>query len=185
MIGRVGRDKKTLSRSGLRKHRFRMALSQPEPHCYQEEILDAIADLHFEDAGPRTDLIERLRTTQWLTADDKAVAPKDLLRLPPEADEAAEQHLARPSRYTSSSRLPERIRTHPGFRLCTRNADAWSTVISWYAGADDSCWRFAGPARSSGGLADRAVHRVGKGGRRSDAARLAAAGRCWPPSCRR
>ena len=94
----------------------REALIRTEPYCYQEEILDAIADSHFEDAGLGTDLIDRLRTTQWLTVDDRAVAPRDLLRLPPRVDEAAEQHLARPSHYTSPSRLPERIRTHAGFR---------------------------------------------------------------------
>ena len=92
------------------------ALSQTAPYLYPEEILDAIADAHFNDARPGTDLIDRLRTIQWLTADDSAVSPKELLTLPPEVDEAAGRNLARPSRYTSTSRLPERIRTHPGFR---------------------------------------------------------------------
>ena len=93
-----------------------VALSQTEPHRYQEEILDAISELWCDNAAPRTALKESLRTKPWLAADGKAVAPKELLSLPPAVDEEAERQIAGSSRYISVGRLPEGIRAHPGFR---------------------------------------------------------------------
>ena len=93
-----------------------IALFQAEPHRFQEEILDAVSEWCRQNAAPRTALKESLRTTRWLAADGKAVAPKELLALPPAVDEAAERQLPGSSRYISVSRLPEGIRAHPGFR---------------------------------------------------------------------
>ena len=93
-----------------------VALSQPESHRYQEEILDAISESCRDNAGLPTALKESLRTTPWLAADGRAVTPKELLSLPAAVDEAAERQLSGSSRYISARRLPEGIRAHPGFR---------------------------------------------------------------------
>ncbi len=93
-----------------------VALSQAEPHRYQEEILGAISESCRANEAPRTALKESLRTKPWLAADGRAVAPQELLQLPPAVDEAAERQLAGSSRYIPLGRLPEGVRAHPGFR---------------------------------------------------------------------
>ena len=98
------------------KAQIEVALSRPESHCYQEEILDAVYESCRHEAALTSALIGSLHTTRWLAADGGAVAPKDLLVLPPKVDEAADRILAGSSRYISVGRLPERIRMHPGFR---------------------------------------------------------------------
>ena len=90
-----------------------VALSQSESYRYQEEILNAIFESCRDNAGLPTALKESLRTTPWLAADGRAVAPKDLLALPAAVDEAAKRQLAG---YISVRRLPEGIRAHPAFR---------------------------------------------------------------------
>ena len=93
-----------------------VALSQAESHRYQKEILDAMSESCGDNAGLPTALKESLRTTPWLAADGRAVAPKELLSLPAPVDEAAKRQLAGSSRYISVRRLPEGIRAHPAFR---------------------------------------------------------------------
>ena len=93
-----------------------VALSQGESHHYQEEMLDAISESRRDNAELPTALKESLRTTPWLAADGRAVAPKELLSLPAAVDEAAERQLAGSSRYISVRRLPEGIRAHAAFR---------------------------------------------------------------------
>ncbi len=109
-----------------------VALSQPESHCFQQEILDAISESCRHAARLPSASIESLRTTRWLVTDDRAVAPKDLLALPTVVDEAAERCLAGSSRYISVRRLPERIRTHRGFRYAQEKliADQPSSVAA-------------------------------------------------------
>ena len=95
---------------------IKAALSQTPPDLYQQEILDAISELPLDNAAPRPALLESLRTTPWLALDDIAVAPNQLLALPPEVDNAAEPNLAVSSTYISVGRLPARVRMHPAFR---------------------------------------------------------------------
>lgn len=98
-----------------------VVLCQPESHCFQEEILDAISESCRDGAALPSALIGSLRTARWLTVDRRAVAPKELLALPREVDEAADRRLSGSSRYIAAGRLPERIRTHPGFRFAQEN----------------------------------------------------------------
>ena len=95
---------------------IKAALSQTPPDLYQQEILDAISEFPLDNAAPRPALLESLRTTPWLALDDIAVAPNQLLALPPEVDNAAEPNLAVSSTYISVGRLPARVRMHPAFR---------------------------------------------------------------------
>ena len=98
------------------REQIEAALRQPESHGHQEEILHAVAQWCRDDRELPVPVIERLRTMRWLAADGTSVAPKDVLRLPLAVEEAAEPHFGGSSRYTWVGRLPEQIRTHPGFR---------------------------------------------------------------------
>lgn len=96
-------------------------LSQRGAHCYWEEILQAI-DASCRDNGelpPK--LAERLRATAWLEIAGRAVAPEDLLKLPPSVEEAAERHFGDSADYITVRRLHEEIRIHPGFRFVKRH----------------------------------------------------------------
>ena len=96
------------------------ALRQPEPHSFQGEILDAIYESCRHGAALPPVLLEPLRTKRWLAADDRPVAPRQLLVLPPAVDEAAHD-LAGPLPYISVGRLSNHVRTHPGFRYVKRD----------------------------------------------------------------
>ena len=126
---------------------IKTALSQAEPNSYPEEILDAIYESCRQNVALPSALIASLRTTRWLAADGRDVAPKDLLAMLPAVDEAAEQHLAG---YISVGRLPECIRTHPGFGYAQEMlmSDRPSSVAALARMIADA--GLQGPARSSG-----------------------------------
>ena len=95
---------------------IKAALSQTPRDLYQQEILDAISELPLDHAAPRPAFLESLRTTPWLALDDIAVAPNQLLALPPEVDNAAEPNFAVSSTYISARRLCQKVFVaHPGF----------------------------------------------------------------------
>ena len=91
------------------------ALLQEDAHGYQEEILQAIEVSCRDNEDLLLELKGRLRTTSWLETAGGAVAPKDVLLLPPAVDEAAEQQFGDAPDYVTLRRL-HKIRERPGFR---------------------------------------------------------------------
>ena len=91
------------------------ALLQKDAHGYQEEILQAIEEWCRDNEDLPLELKGRLRTTSWLETADGAVAPMDVLLLPPAVDEAAEQQFGDAPDYVTLRRL-HKIRERPGFR---------------------------------------------------------------------
>jgi len=95
-----------------------IALSQAEPHCLRSDILDALAKLAAEKSEPEPRLSKALRTTPWLAADERPIAPQDVLALPPSVDEAAQALLLRsgqPAPFLPVRKLAIDVREHPGF----------------------------------------------------------------------
>lgn len=95
-----------------------IALSRAEPHRLRSDILDALAKLAAENSEPEPRLYEALRTVAWLIADERPIAPQDILALPPSVDEAARALLLRSGQ--TAPFLPVRklvidVREHPGF----------------------------------------------------------------------
>ena len=90
------------------------ALSRTEPHTFQMEILDALAELPG-DGNPST---ASLRACRWLMASGMPVAPRDVLDLPTRVDEEARRLPTgdgdRP-RFFRPSALPDDVRQHTGF----------------------------------------------------------------------
>lgn len=95
-----------------------IALSRPEPHRLRSEILDALAKIPAERSELEPRLSEALRTTPWLVADEKPIAPEDVLALPPSVDEAARALLLRgghTAAFYPARKLAIDVREHPGF----------------------------------------------------------------------
>jgi hypothetical protein len=95
-----------------------IALSQPEPHRLRSDILDALAKLATEDSKPEPRLHEALRTVAWLVADERPIAPQDILALPPSVDDAARALLLRSGQtapFLPVRKLAIDVREHPGF----------------------------------------------------------------------
>jgi hypothetical protein len=95
-----------------------IALSRTEPHRLRSDILDALAKLATENSEPEPRLHEALRTIPWLVADERPIAPHDILALPSSVDEAARTLLL--SSGQTAPFLPVRklaidVREHPGF----------------------------------------------------------------------
>ena len=117
---------------------IKAALSQEHAHCYWEEILQAIEAFCRDNEEIPPAVGEPLRTTAWLGAAGRAVAPEDVLRLPPSVEETAERHFGDSADYITVPRLHEEIRIHPGFRFvdrhviptCRSSLDKLSEMIS-------------------------------------------------------
>jgi hypothetical protein len=95
-----------------------IALSQTEPHRLRIDILDALAKLAAEKSEPELRLCQALRTTPWLAADERPIAPQDVLALPPSVDEAARALLIRSGQavqFLPVRKLAIDVREHPGF----------------------------------------------------------------------
>ena len=102
------------------QEQIRTALSQPEPHRYPEEILDAISRSCRNEADNLPALLDQLRTKRWLVVDGTPVVPKDVLALPSLVDKATQPYLSDSLRCIAVGRLPERIRTHRGFQYVAK-----------------------------------------------------------------
>jgi hypothetical protein len=92
-----------------------VALSRTDPHRLRSDILDALAN---EKSEPEPRLNEALRTAPWLVADEKPIAPQDVLALPPSVDEEARALLLRsgqPAPFLPVRKLAIDVREHPGF----------------------------------------------------------------------
>lgn len=96
---------------------IRTALRQPEPHVFQAEILDALAELSTPSGEGDRDLIEQLREQSWLVMNGVAVSPENVLALPPSVGEQAAE-------------LPPTGDETPAFVL----ADALSSDVKRHAG---------------------------------------------------
>jgi hypothetical protein len=95
-----------------------IALSRAEPHRLRSDILDALAKLAAENSEPEPRLYEALRTVAWLIADERPIAPQDILALPPSVDEAARALLLRSGQtapFLPVRKLAIDVREHPGF----------------------------------------------------------------------
>jgi hypothetical protein len=94
-----------------------IALSRTEPHRLRSDILDALAKLAGEiESEPR--VYEALRTVPWLVADERPIAPQDVLALPSSVDEAARALLLRSGQtapFLPVRKLAFDVREHPGF----------------------------------------------------------------------
>ena len=94
------------------------ALTMPEPHHFRTEILDALTTLSANGSDVAPDTSGVLRTKRWLVANDRPVAPEDVLALPTAVDETARallgQHGEAPP-FEPVGRLAIDIRQHPGF----------------------------------------------------------------------
>ena len=120
---------------------IKAALSQEHAHCYWEEILQAIEAFCRDNEGIPPAVGEPLRTTAWLGAAGRAVAPEDVLRLPPSVEEAAERHFGDSADYITVRRLHEEIRTHPGFPFVDRHVipTCWSSLDKLSEMISNSC----------------------------------------------
>lgn len=95
-----------------------IALSQQEPHRLRSDILDALAKLAAENSKPEPRLIEGIRTVAWVIADERPIAPQDILALPPSVDDAARALLLRSGQtapFVPVRKLAIDVREHPGF----------------------------------------------------------------------
>jgi hypothetical protein len=95
-----------------------IALSQAQPHRLRSDILDALAKLVAENSEPEPRLYESLRTVAWLIADERPIAPQDILALPPSVDEAARALLLTSGQiapFLPVRKLAIDVREHPVF----------------------------------------------------------------------
>ena len=95
-----------------------IALSRTEPHRLRSDILDALVKVAAEKSEPEPRLYEALRTVPWLVADERPIAPQDILALPPSVDEAARALLLRNGQtapFLPVRKLAIDVREHPGF----------------------------------------------------------------------
>jgi hypothetical protein len=116
-----------------------IALSQTEPHRLRIDILDALAKLAAEKSEPELRLCQALRTTPWLAADERPIAPQDVLALPPSVDEAARALLIRSGQavqfhgFGVVAKWPEedRRRVYSGSRVPTEGAGGATAARSF------------------------------------------------------
>lgn len=95
-----------------------IALSRAEPHRLRSNILDALAQLTAENSELEERLYEALRAVAWLIADERPIAPQDILALPPSVDGAARALLLRSGQtapFLPVRKLAIDVREHPGF----------------------------------------------------------------------
>jgi hypothetical protein len=94
---------------------IKIALAQPEPHCFCNEILYALAEV---EAPPDGHLHEELSAQPWLLAGQQPFRPQDVLALPSTVDEAARalllQHGETPP-FLPVAKLAIEVREHRGF----------------------------------------------------------------------
>ena len=117
-----------------------IALSRTEPHCLRSDVLDALAKLAAEKSEPEPRLREALRTAPWLAADERRIAPQDVLALPPSVDEAARALLLRsgqPAPFLPVRKLAIDVREHPGFVLLGKVDSTGSALVFRGVGTDD------------------------------------------------
>lgn len=99
-------------------NQLEVASAMPEPHRFRREILDALAALSPDDSNLEPEIRTMLITKRWLVADDRRVAPQDVLSLSAPVDEAARALLVRSGEappFEPAGRLAIDIRQHPGF----------------------------------------------------------------------
>src|SRR5262249_44084102 len=95
-----------------------IALSENSPHKLWNEILEALAKLSHDNSELGPQLFKALETIPWLVAEAIAVAPENVLTLPPSVDEAARTLLLRngqPPPFWPARKLAINLREHPGF----------------------------------------------------------------------
>ena len=99
-------------------NQLEVASAMPDPHRFRSEILDALAALSSDDGNLEPEIRTMLVTKRWLVADDRPVAPQDVLLLPTPVDEAARALLVKSGEtppFEPAGRLAIDIRQHPGF----------------------------------------------------------------------
>ena len=111
-------QQETIVKPWAPENQITTALSMPAPHRLRLEILDAIAALSTAESEIDPDLSHSLRTKRWLVANDRPIAPEDVLVLPAAVDAAARAAFryrgdAPPFELISSLSLD--IRRHPAF----------------------------------------------------------------------
>ena len=100
------------------ENQLEVASAMPDPHRFRSEILDALAALPSDDGNLEPEIRTMLVTKRWLVADDRPVAPQDVLSLPTPVDEAARALLVKSGEappFEPAGRLAIDIRQHPGF----------------------------------------------------------------------
>lgn len=94
---------------------MKVALAQPEPHRFCNEVLGALANL---DSPLDERLREDLRAQPWLLADQQPFRPQDVLALPSIVDEAARVLLLKSGGmppFLPVAKLTIEVREHRGF----------------------------------------------------------------------
>ena len=100
------------------RNQLEVALAMPEPHRFRTEILDALSALSPDDGYLESEIPTMLLRKRWLLADNRPIAPQDVLSLPTPVDEAARSLLAKGDEtppFEPAGRLAIDIRQHPGF----------------------------------------------------------------------
>ena len=133
------------------EHQVRVALDASEPHQYEREILEALANV--ESVTSLVAELDALRTSRWLTARDRPVAPDSILDLPDdvwrEARALERRGLIRS--FVCQHDLSGDVRDHPGFpklksRVLLLRSASWvrlgdlldeTSVVARLGSADD------------------------------------------------
>ena len=95
-----------------------VALSDPEPHRFRTEILDALATLFANQSGIDSDTSRVLFKKRWLIVQNRPIAPEDVLALPTTVDETARVLLGKTGEappFEPVGCLSVDIRQHPAF----------------------------------------------------------------------
>lgn len=97
------------------RSQIEVALAQPEPHHFHNEILSALAKL---ESPPDERLRGELRVQPWLLADQQPFRPQDVLALPSIVDEATRALLLKSGEmppFLPVAKLAIEVREHRGF----------------------------------------------------------------------